>query len=114
MKRAGIRIRTWGRAHVYGTAWWDSPHGLTEEERITHPLDEDEAEALNQLDGAAPGSLGAYKAGDRCERYLRRERERLIADGLRILAARGHRGEAVIGAPWDIEDLETRTIKEEK
>lgn len=57
MKRAGIRIRTWGRAHVYGTAWWHSPHGPTEEERITHPLDEDEAEALNQLDGAAPGGF---------------------------------------------------------
>ena len=110
---AGIRIRTWGRAHIYGTAWWETPDGDMEDERITHPLDEDQARELNLIDGVTPGSLASYKAGDQCSRYSRRGRERLIADGLRILASRGHRGEVVIGAPWVYEIKETRTIEEE-
>lgn len=90
----------------------ETPDGSTEGERITHPIDEDEARQLNLIDGVMPGRLGSYKAGDQCSRYPRRERERLIADGLRILTSRGQRGEVVIGEPWNYEIEETRTIEE--
>ena len=106
-----IRIRPSGQAHIYGTAWWETPDGDLKDEPITYPLDEDQARELNLIDGVTPGSLASYKAGDQCSRYPRRER--LIADGLRILASRGHRGEVVIGAPWVYESEETRTIEEE-
>ena len=53
---AGIRIRTWGRAHIYGTAWWVTPDSDIKDESITHPLDEDQARwMIDRKEGEGDG-----------------------------------------------------------